>query len=103
VCVLSRGSRGSGRAAAGVGRAGRVDRSYVGVGDRGRLSRDCVHLACRDAVEHNRFCAGKRARGTRRRASRRGGSARAGRGREVDRERERRHRRAGDRTVSHWE
>jgi hypothetical protein len=59
VCVLLRRSRGLGRAAIGVSRAGRVNYSYVSVRDRGRLSRDCVYLACRDAVEHNRFCAGK--------------------------------------------
>jgi hypothetical protein len=88
VYVLLRRSRGSGRAAAGVGRVGRVDCSYVSVRDRGRLSRDCIYLAYRDAVEHNRFCAGKQAQGIRRKVSRRSSSARAGRGREADRERE---------------
>jgi hypothetical protein len=101
VYILSRRSRGLGRAAAGVGRAERVNYSYVGVRDRGRLSRDCVHLACRDAVEHNRFCAGKQAWGIRRRASRYSSSARAGRGREADREREQQHQRAGNRIVSY--
>jgi hypothetical protein len=91
VCVLLRRSRGLGRAAVGVGRAGRVNYSYISIRDRGRLSRDCVYLACRDAVEHNRFYAGKQAQETKRRVSRRSSSARAERGREVDREREQQH------------
>jgi hypothetical protein len=61
VCVLLYRSRGLDRAAAGVGRAERVNYSYVSVRNRGRLSRDCVHLVYRDAVEYNRFCAGKQA------------------------------------------
>jgi hypothetical protein len=59
VYVLLYRSRGLDRVAAGVGRAERVNYSYISIRDRGRLSRDCIYLVCRDAIEHNRFCAGK--------------------------------------------
>jgi hypothetical protein len=61
VYVLLRRSRGLDRAAIEVGRVERVNYSYISVRDKGRLSRDCVYLVYRDAVEHNRFCAGKQA------------------------------------------
>ena len=67
MCVLSRRRRGARRAAAEVGRAGRADCGYVRAWDRSGLCGDCVHLACRDAVEHNRFCLGKQAWRARRR------------------------------------
>jgi hypothetical protein len=47
VCILSRRSRGSDRAAAGVGRVGRVNCSYVSVRDRGRLLRDFAQASGR--------------------------------------------------------